>query len=195
MFKKILLTAVASLAISASSQALTIDFDSPLPAGVVLGTQTGDSYIVTDQSLGSFYAPPSPQSGNYYATYNANNPYAPSTSTISLGGVYKSGSFTWGSVDGYNTLQLLLNGVVQRTITGDQVLNPANGNQGQSGTITYSFAPGAAFDSIKFSTGTNAFEVDNIKLSTSVPDGGTTAVLLGLAMISLVAIRSKLSVA
>ena len=190
MFKKAILVALVAFTAVATGHALTIDFDSPTPAGVSFSGQ----YIVADTFLPSYYAPPSPQSGNFYATYNKDNPYAPSASTISLGGTYESLSFTWGSVDSYNTLELLRNGLVVQSVGGSKVMDPADGNQGPSGTMTYTTS-GVAFDSIRFLTGTNSFEVDNINVSSRVPDGGTTAVLLGLTMVGLAAVRSKLGIA
>ena len=188
--KKLVLTlAMIGAAALQTAHALTIDFDSSTPPGVSFA---GD-YIVTNQSIGGLYAAPNPQSGNYYATYSSANPIVPSSSTITLGGTYKSLSFTWGSVDNYNTLELLRNGVIVDTVTGANALPPGSGDQGPAGTMTYTIN-GISFDSIKFLTGSNAFEVDNLKLSTSVPDGGATAALLGLAMLGLVAVRSKFSV-
>ena len=187
MIKKLCLTLAAGMLLGQAAQALTIDFDSPKPNSVSF---SGD-YIITNQSVGGLYAAPNPQSGNYYATYHDPVLSTPVESTVSLGGLYNTLSFTWGSVDNYNTLELLQNGVVVKTVLGADVLPPGSGNQGPAGTITYSTTSSAAFDSIHFVTGSNAFEVDNI----TVPDGGTTAALLGLAMVGIVAVHRKLSVA
>lgn len=185
--KKILIVALlAGVAAIQSSKALTIDFDSPTP-----GVGYNAAYVHTG-SVGGQYATPFGDATAYFAV-RADPPESPAA--ITFGGVYNNFSMLWGSVDQYNTLQFYLGGLLVNTVLGGS-LPPANGDQGPDGTRLYSTG-GFSFDEIRLVTSQNAFEIDNINVSarTSVPDGGTTAALLGLAMVGVVAVRSKLSIA
>jgi hypothetical protein len=95
----------------------------------------------------------------------------------------------WGSVDNYNTLKFYLGGVLQTTFTGADVTPTATGDQGVNGTFYVNFI-GGPFDEIVATSSQKAFEFDNIALE-SVPDGGTTAMLLGGALMGLGLLRRK----
>lgn len=190
MKKLLFATLLAGLALAQSSKAVSIDFDSPIPiaynfnrAQIVQGTGSN--------SLGG-YAAPFGDTTQYLSVQLGGS------ATFTFGTPQGSLSLLWGSVDTYNTIQFFNNGSLVETFTGGQVVPGADGNQGPDGTVNVTLAAGTVFNSITLSdTGFDAFEVDNISTSnaTSVPDGGTTVALLGLAMVAVVAVRSKLRTA
>jgi hypothetical protein len=101
--------------------------------------------------------------------------------------------FQWGSIDTFNLISFYLDGVLQNSFTGLQVVqNPvfANGNQGLNGSAYVTFG-GGAFDQVVLTSTSNSFEIDNV--STSVPDGGMTVTLLGLSLSGLAYFRRKLA--
>ena len=171
-----------------AAHAVTIDFDKVYPSSF---SSSGASPIVQPPSVDRAYDVPNGSTGNFFAAYNAGDATSTTVANIGFGAVYNSFSVLWGTVDSYNTLAFLLNGNTVFTVNGTTAAgNLVNTNS----TITYATS-GFRFDSIRLTTVTNAFEIDNINLSTPVPDDSVTAVLLGLAMVGLVAVRAKLSVA
>ena len=91
--------------------------------------------------------------------------------------------FIWGSVDSYNTLEVLdrLGGVLA-TYTGAAVALPANGDQFNPGTnplVTLSFAGADQFNigGLRLTSTSQAFEVDNFSVN-AVPEPGVWAMLL-----------------
>lgn len=183
--KKLVLTlALVGFAALQAAHALTIDFDGPAPVPPVTYNQA----YVHSGSLGGQYATPFGDATPYFAVRA--DP-AESPAAITFGAVYDNFSMLWGSVDQYNTLEFYLGSTLVKTVFGGS-LPPATGDQGPDGTRTYTTG-GFSFDSIHLVTSQNAFEIDDITVG--VPDGGTTAVLLGLAMVGIVAVRSKLSLA
>jgi hypothetical protein len=120
-------------------------------------------------------------------------------SMVDFGGAtYNYLGLFWGSVDEYNQIEFLNNGVVvaNGTWTGTQVLSPspANGNQTAPSTNLYvNFYGVPDFDAVRFTSfgdygGTSpfAFEFDN--LAVGIPAPG--ALMLGL--VGLGAIRLRL---
>lgn len=190
MFKKVIPLILAGIAFVATSQALTIDFNQPTPAGVGFSGQ----YVITDQSLPGRAGPNGPGSGYYFAVYNKANPNALSTATISLNGTYHSLSFNWSAVNNRNMVQFLHDGSVVASMTGSNIMAHPLNDQGYNGSASFAYS-GAAFDSVRFLTAGTPFEIADINAASSVPDGSTTAILLGLAMLSIVAVRAKLCVA
>ena len=100
-------------------------------------------------------------------------------------------SFVWGSVDSYNTLQILDGSMnVLYTIVGNDIFDPASGNRTDPATnplVTFNFsgtAPGS-IGYLKFSSTQNAFEIDNLAIG-AVPEPATWAMmLLGFAGIGV----------
>jgi hypothetical protein len=102
-------------------------------------------------------------------------------------------SFIWGSVDSYNTLDILDGSMnVLYTIVGNTIFNPANGNRTDPNTnplvtlnFTLSDVQNVSF--LRLSSSQNAFEIDNLRVS-GVPEPATWAMMLlgfggiGLAM-------------
>ena len=102
----------------------------------------------------------------------------------------------WGSVDDFNSISFLNNGVSVSSFTGVNVTALANGDQGAQGTFYVNFNDlDGVFDQVILSSTTNSFEVDNIAFSTrsqNVPDSTSTVALLGLGLVGLAAVRRKL---
>jgi hypothetical protein len=98
----------------------------------------------------------------------------------------------WGSVDDYNTLQFYDGDELLQTYTGLDVWDSANGDRGAQGTFYVNINNlDGTFNRVVASSSTNSFEIDNMAHSTEnhVPDSGTTVTLMGLALLSLAAIR------
>lgn len=101
----------------------------------------------------------------------------------------------WGSVDNYNTLSFYNGQNLVGSYTGTDIWSNANGNQGQEGTFYVNFnSLDGVFNKVVASSTQNAFEFDNVAYnSKSVPDGGSTLALAGLAFVGLVSIRRQLA--
>lgn len=85
--------------------------------------------------------------------------------------------FYWGSVDTYNTLSLYDGNTLIATYTGGDVLNPANGYQGSTGSAYVNFfaTGGDQITSVTFTSTQHAFEIDSI--TAAVPEPSTWALL------------------
>ena len=116
------------------------------------------------------------------------------TTLLSATKGYSLVSFYLGSIDTFNTVQILNTaGKVIDTYTGSSFVTPANGNQSQPATnrrITYKIGAGdQLIGGIRFSSTQNAAEVDNVVFA--VPEPSTWAMMLaGFGLIGL-AMRSR----
>lgn len=101
------------------------------------------------------------------------------TATVDFGGAeYNYFGLFWGSIDTYNTLEFLNDGVVVAQYTGSDVTSPANGDQQAPSTNEYvNFWDLPTFDAVRFTSSGFAFEVDNIAVGSTIPAPG--AILLG----------------
>lgn len=184
MIKTVLATICAAFLATQVARAITIDFDSSTPAGV---TQTlVNASVVSGDAPGLYFAPYSGQSNEDTTQYLA--VFGNGAATFNFGSVVQHNlSLTVGVLDSYNAITIAGTSG-STTITGQDLINAGHA---AGSSFTYSLG-NVSFTSVTFSSSSNTFELDNVK--TSVPDGGTTAVLLGLAMFSIVAVRSKLAV-
>ena len=129
-----------------------------------------------------------PDATNYYTTPIDDTML---WSMVDFGGTtYNYLGLFWGSVDDFNQIEFLNNGVVvpNGTWTGTQVLSPspANGNQTAPSTNLYvNFYDVPDFDAVRFTSTDFAFELDNLAV---IPAPG--ALMLGL--IGLGALRLRL---
>lgn len=101
----------------------------------------------------------------------------------------------WGSVDTYNTLEFYdsSNNLVG-TITGIQVTNAANGDQGANGTFYVNINSDIAFNRVVASSSQHAFEIDNISFNQTIPSPEPITLSLfgaGLAGLGLARRRRK----
>ncbi len=180
-----------SFAAPANAQSV-INFNVGVPAGL-----TGN-YVIQSGSNG-LGAQPFGSDGSRYLSVAGSAPNGPSA-TLMFGGAYKTVSLYWGSVDTYNTLELLdtagnlIGSVAASTFTGIQVGPPANGGQGVGATNRRIYFTTSAGDSLiggmRFRSTANSFEVDNIALG-AVPEPATWAMMiLGFGLVGA-AMRSR----
>jgi hypothetical protein len=152
---------------------LFYDFDAP----GLTPSYTGGGIVGPGTSSG-LYAQPLGSTGKYYSV-------GPSTSTPGVIDLSFSGdlvlSFIWGSVDSYNTLEFVDSvGNVLASFTGNDIFNPATGDQTDPNTnplVTFRFdaTDTAQLAGMRLTSATNAFEIDNIS---AVPEPGTWAMML-----------------
>ena len=151
----------------------TYDFETPAPVtgGAVRGTSPSG---IAAQPFGS--------TGNYY-TVGPSDGTPGELDLSAFGGSIGGITFIWGSVDSYNTLEVLdLLGNVIATFTGaDAAVNP-NGDQSSPVTnplATLTFTGGDEFNvgGLRFSSSQNAFETDNFSIR-AVPEPMTWLMML-----------------
>lgn len=150
----------------------TYDFETPAPVVGGLVT-TGDSAGIRAQPYGS--------TGNYWTVGPSDG--SPGTMDLSSFAGIASISFIWGSVDSYNTLEVLdrLGGVLATFTGADAAVNP-NGNQTDPITnplalLTISGTMQGDIGGLRLTSTNNAFETDNFAI-TAVPEPGVWAMLL-----------------
>ena len=132
--------------------------------------------------------PFSPSNGDYLSV-RANG-----EATFAFDSDQSSFGFQWGSIDEFNTINFYLDGILQDSFTGLQVAQApvfATGNKGENGSAFVTF--GGTFDKVVLTSTQNSFEIDNVSVSTPVPDGGMTVTLLGLSLSGLAFFRRKLA--
>ena len=130
------------------------------------------------------------------------NPVSNGTASFKLANSYDYFGMFWGSIDSYNTLSFLLDGVEVESFGGDD-LTPllANGNQAawtSNRFINFSFSDGDKYDEVVLTSTSFAFETDNHAFGmltttvTSVSEPGTLALFgLGLAGLGFARRQSK----
>jgi hypothetical protein len=162
------------------------DFDASTPVYSPPGV------VVTGSTPGGF-AQPLGSTGNYFSVGpSTSSPgtifFGPFTGNLAI-------SFIWGSVDTYNTLEFVDQfGNALATFTGNQIFNPANGNQTSPNTnpiVTFLFSGTDVTNlaGMRLSSTQNAFEIDNINV---VPEPGTWAMmLLGFGAIGIAMRRRR----
>lgn len=185
----------------------TYDFNTPgttpttIPAGT---TPPGPGGIITIGTFGNLFAQPFGSTGNYYAIGPSTQ--SPGTILFGLPGISQV-SFIWGSVDQYNSLTFT-NAAgtplgAAYTFSGSYIasLIPAlaNGNRSSANTnplVTFLFGGSdiGLIGGMQMSSQFNAFEIDDIAITSGVPEPGTWAMmLLGLGVVGFAVRRRKSS--
>ncbi len=157
-----------------------------------------DNFIVLTGDVSGVASAPfgvSTKDMSKYVSVPQNVSAIPQSATITnLGGTFNYFGLWWGSVDTYNTLEFLKNGVVVASFTGTDIASPnaANGNQTAPSTNLYvNFLGLPDFDSFKMISTQYAFETDNIAVgNVAVPEPGIL-ILLGLSMMSVAGLRRR----
>lgn len=142
-------------------------------------TLTGSGYVV---QTGNNPQGAAPADGPTNATDDPTNYLSVFGGLATLTGEvgYNSVSLYWGSIDSYNSLQLLDSaGNVIDTITSADIGSGGNGDQLASNTnrrVTIDST--VPFYGLGFSSTSAAFETDNIKFSSAVPEPATWMMML-----------------
>jgi PEP-CTERM motif len=173
----------------------TYDFDSVATTPVVTGG------LIASGSLSGVRAQPLGSTGKYLTVSPADG--SPATLDFSpFAAAVSSLSFIWGSVDTYNTLQVLNSAnAVLATFTGTNVSALANGNQtapltNPFVTLSFSGTDQTAARKLRFISTENAFEVDNFVLMAAIPEASTWGMMIaGFGIVGATARRRSRRVA
>ena len=163
----------------------TFQFDSATPE------YSGTIYY---DSVGSLRAQPAGSTGGYGAV-GPGDAEASAVLDLSSFGPIQSISFLWGSIDDFNTLDVLGTSAVFHG--GDADLNPANGDQvapGSNRLVTLTFSGDDIFNvtGLRFSATGNAFEFDNVNVTpAAVPEPASWALMLGGFALTGMALRGS----
>ena len=167
--------AVSAATVSFSALPATVS-DNPDPTASLL-----TSLHVTDSVSGVRL---SPYEGTSFAGTAYTSVSAGGFAEYALGGVKKMISFVWGSPDSYNSVEFLLGGILQDTLT----VSNAGANLANPFATVSNIDGGMGFDSIVFRSSQNAFEYGNLTAAVPLPAGG---LLLAGAFGGLGAIRRR----
>lgn len=155
----------------------TYDFETPAPF-------TGG--LVTNASTSGIRARPLGSTGNY-ATVGPSDG-TPGILNLATFGDIDWISFIWGSIDTYNTLDVLdATGATIASFGGANVIAMANGNRTDPATnrivkLTFTGADRSNVSGLRFRSTGNAFEFDNVAIAAAVPEPATwMMMLLGMA--------------
>lgn len=157
-------------------------------------TFTGTSGIYSG-AVSGVAAPPVTSAGTpTAANYLAAEPSG--AATVTYASSQKYFGLLWGSVDSYNQIAFYNNGVEVGALTGSQITQNADGNQGQKGSyfVNIDVGNGQSFNKVVLTSGSPAFEFDTITYAASQQGiapaplslpGGTPAgfVVLGLGLL------------
>lgn len=178
-------TALGSSSSFAPTAGKVVNFNGAAPAGFTL---SGSGYTLATGNTANVSATPAFSDGSRYLAVGTNGA---ATLTSSL--AYSSVSIFLGSIDTYNTVQILTTaGVVLASYTGAQFTADANGNQTLAATnrrITFTAGAGQSISGIRFLSSRPALEVDNVVFA--VPEPSTwMMMLIGFGLVGQ-AMRSR----
>ncbi len=177
--------ALAMSAVAAHASGVTIistsATDTP-PAGYSLidtfdtAPAAGYTYTGTTFNTGTASFAAAPYGDDTQYAYVLGN----GTATLDTGSSLLTGLGLYiGSVDTYNTISFYGPGhTLVGSFTGDQILPPANGNQGVGGSAYVNFGFSSYVNEVVFSSSQNSFEFDDISVS-AAPEPATWALMLG----------------
>lgn len=165
------LTSVPGTAVYSGPSPVTFNFETATPQYTGGAIVTGTSSTAA-QPLGSTgkYATSGPSAGT-------------GVLNLSSFGDISWISFIWGSIDDYNTLEVLdTMGTAFASFTGSSVIVPANGNQSSTATnrlvtLTFTGEDQAKVNGLRFKSTGNAFEFDNVTVA-AVPEPATWMMMM-----------------
>lgn len=178
------IAALGSLPAMAGVMVSSVDGASPygVPATFQFdGTTPEYSGTIYGDSVSGVRAQPAGSTGGYGAV-GPSNDQSSATLDLSAFGAISSITFLWGSVDIYNSLSILGTGVMFSG--GDQGVSPSNGDQTNPNsnrlvTLTFTGADRWNVTGLTFSSTGNAFEFDNVNVTTAaVPEPASWALML-----------------
>ena len=187
MRKLYVAAAVSVLAAMPSVAAVTVSSTDGAPPYGVPATFQFDA--ATPQYSGTIYydsvsgvrAQPAGSTGGY-AAVGPSNAQSSATLDLTAFGDINSISFLWGSVDAYNTLDVL--GTSMSFGGGDMGVAPPSGDQANANsnrlvTLTFTGADRANVTGLRFGSTGDAFEFDNVKVNVAaVPEPASWAMML-----------------
>lgn len=158
----------------------------------------GDAQAVQGASGGVYAAPflsngnggafgtPDGADASTYLTSGSRTAFANSGVELVFSGAMTYLGLLWGSVDNYNSLDFYGADGLIGTITGSQVWNNANGDQGAQGTFYVNIVSDTAFTRVVARSDGYAFEFDNVAFNATnpVPEPLTLS-LMGLGLLAL----------
>ena len=97
----------------------------------------------------------------------------------------------WGSVDGYNSLAFYDRGTLVGTLTGNDVLAQASGDQGVGGTAYVSILSDHRFDTVVATSGLYAFEIDDVSFTAAAVAEPMSFALLGTSLIGVALLNRR----
>ncbi|MBN2589885.1 MAG: hypothetical protein JXA96_08475 [Sedimentisphaerales bacterium] len=173
---------------TSNSWAIVDTFDSEPPTG---WTYTGNGTIREGSKEGRYAAPyndlimPEADITKYFAVPEdiADGATVDDlTADVSFGGnEYNYLGLFWGSGDLYNSIEFYNGEMLVASYTGNQIFDPANGDQLSSSTNKYvNFYLTQNFNMVRFISEGYAFEFDNLAVGTTYNTPVPGAVLLGL---------------
>lgn len=154
------------------SQQSVVTFDAPNATGYSFGV----GIHTAPMSISGAAAP----SGDTTTFGYVSSAFSPSSSTLTTPDL-KSISFYWGSIDTYNSVDVLgAGGVTLKSVVGGSI-PPADGNQSLASTnrrVDFVAGPGETITGLRFNTSGVAFEFDSVA-ATAVPEPTSWALLVG----------------
>jgi len=157
---------------------------------VSIFTPTGQFEAVSG-SLSGQYAQPFSDTTTYATLGTLTQPGTASLSTVPSDTHYVG--LYWGSIDQYNSITITDSSgshVVDSNTFA--ILNPANGDQGLQGSAYVNIFDNLAITGITFFSDHQAFEFDNLTVSSAVPETSTWAMMiLGFFGVGFMAYRRK----
>jgi len=178
-------------------QSILVDFNSALPAGFTL---TGNYAYATGTSANGA-APAGDMTRYLYASSALPGNSATLSSALNLSRV----SFYWGSIDKYNTVDVLGAGGATIYSLNGSMLPPSNGDQSASSTnrrVSFTAGTGEVITGLKFISNGVAFEVDDVagKIagsgsgSTVTEPGVWTMLIAGFGLVGVGSRRRRMTV-
>lgn len=170
-----------------AGQSVLVDFSGP-----VAGVAYSGSYTIDATNISGQRAAPAGDASAYFGVpgtgdTSGNSATIDFTGYLASHAAFRTLSLYWGSIDGYNTLELLGSGLTGTTVfAGNDVFNPANGDQTSAATnrrVNFILGDGEALTGLKLTSTGRAFEIDDIATSAGlevgdVPEPATWAMMI-----------------